>query len=146
MRRMMINLVVIVALVSALASCASMSNGDTHATLELSEGSVASGTGFSWAKGTLTYRGKKYPIKVGGLSVDEVGVDRATALGRVIDLKKLEDFDGNYLAAGGAATVARGTSVAALKNQNGVKIALKSATEGASLKLGAEGIKLSIDK
>ena len=147
MRRMMIGLVMIGALVSALASCASsMSNGDTHATLELSEGSVARGTGFSWAKGTLTYRGKKYPVKVDGLSVDEVGVDRATALGRVIDLKKLEDFDGNYLAAGGGATVARGTSVAALKNQNGVKIALKSATEGASLKLGAEGIKLSIDK
>ena len=145
MRRMMIGLVVI-GLISALASCASMWNGDTHATLELSEGSVAPGTGFSWAKGTLTYQGKKYPIKVDGLSVDEVGVDRATALGRVIDLRKLEDFDGNYRAAGGGATVARGTSVAALQNQNGVKIALKSATEGASLKLGAEGIKLSIDK
>jgi len=146
MRRKVIGLVVVGALVSTLASVAWAQSNSTTGRLELSEGSVAAGIGFSWGKGTLTYQGKKYPIKVEGLSVGEVGFDRATALGKITNLKKLEDFDGNYLAAGGGATVARGTSVAALKNQNGVKIALKSATKGASLKLAVEGIKLSIDK
>jgi len=146
MRRKVIGLVVVGALVSTLATVAWAQSNSTTGRLELSEGSVAAGIGFSWGKGTLTYQGKKYPVKVDGLSVGEVGVDRATALGKVTNLKKLEDFDGNYLAAGGGATVARGTSVAALKNQNGVKIALKSATKGASLKLAVEGIKLSIDK
>ena len=146
MRRKVIGLVVVGALVSTLATVAWAQSNSTTGRLELSEGSVAAGIGFSWGKGTLTYQGKKYPVKVEGLSVGEVGVDRATALGKVTNLKKLEDFDGNYLAAGGGATVARGTSVAALKNQNGVKIALKSATKGASLKLAVEGIKLSIDK
>jgi len=146
MRRKVIGLVVVGALVSTLASVAWAQSNSTTGRLELSEGSVAAGIGFSWGKGTLTYQGKKYPVKVEGLSVGEVGFDRATALGKITNLKKLEDFDGNYLAAGGGATVARGTSVAALKNQNGVKIALKSATKGASLKLAVEGIKLSIDK
>jgi len=146
MRRKVIGLVVVGALVSTLASVAWAQSNSTTGRLELSEGSVAAGIGFSWGKSTLTYQGKKYPVKVEGLSVGEVGFDRATALGKITNLKKLEDFDGNYLAAGGGATVARGTSVAALKNQNGVKIALKSATKGASLKLAVEGIKLSIDK
>lgn len=34
------------------------------ATLQLSQGSVAAGIGFSWGKGTLTYEGKTYPVKV----------------------------------------------------------------------------------
>jgi len=139
-------MVVVGAVVSMLNGLAVAQSNKSVGTLELTEGTVAVGIGFSWGKGTLTYQGKKYPVKVEGLSVGEVGVDRATALGKVRDLKKLDDFDGNYVAAGAGATVVRGTSVAALKNQNGVKIALKSATKGASLKLAAEGIKLSVVK
>jgi hypothetical protein len=33
-----------------------------------------------------------------------------------------------------------------MKNQNGVVIELKSTTQGANLKLAAEGIKLSVEK
>ena len=146
MRRVVVGMVVVGAVVSMLNGLAVAQSNKSVGTLELTEGTVAVGIGFSWGKGTLTYQGKKYPVKVEGLSVGEVGVDRATALGKVRDLKKLDDFDGNYVAAGAGATVVRGTSVAALKNQNGVKIALKSATKGASLKLAAEGIKLSVVK
>ena len=116
------------------------------ATLTLTEGSVAVGIGYSWGKGTLTYQGKKHPVKVEGLSVGEVGVTRATATGNVYNLKKLADFDGNYVAGGAEATVAGGAGVTAMKNQNGVVIELKSTTQGASLKLAAEGIKLSVVK
>ena len=71
---------------------------------------------------------------------------RATGLGSVYNLKKLADFDGNYVAGGAEATVAGGAGVTAMKNQNGVVIELKSTTQGASLKLAAEGIKLSVAK
>jgi len=73
-------------------------------------------------------------------------VNRAEAAGSVYNLKKLEDFDGNYTAAGAGATIAGGGDVAAMKNQNGVVIQMKSTTQGASLKLAAEGIKLSVAK
>src|SRR5215813_15078751 len=118
MRRAVIGLTAVGGLVSLLVGLAVAQTAPAKkadATLELSEGTVAVGIGFSWGKGTLTYQGKKYPVKVEGLSVGEVGVDRATALGKVRDLKKLDDFDGNYVAAGAGATVVRGTSVAALK-------------------------------
>ena len=107
---------------------------------------MAVGIGWSWGKGTLTYQGKKYPVKVEGLSVGEVGVNRATAVGAVKNLKKLADFDGNYVAGGAEATVGGGAGVTAMKNQNGVVVELKSTTQGASLKLAAEGLKLSVIK
>src|SRR5204862_8276915 len=40
------------------------------ATLRLSGGSFALGIGVSWGSGTLTYRGKDYPVKVKGLSIE----------------------------------------------------------------------------
>jgi len=113
-------------------------------TVEISDGTVAVGIGFSWGGGTLTYKGKKYPLKIDGLSVGEVGVTKATARGDVFNLNKLEDFNGNYVAGGAGGTVGGGGGVTIMKNQNGVEIRLKSTTQGASLKLAAEGIKLSL--
>ena len=113
-------------------------------TVELSEGAVAVGIGYTWGGGTLTYKGKKYPVKVEGLSVGEVGVTKATARGDVFNLNKLEDFNGNYVAGGAEGTVGGGAGVTAMKNQNGVVIQMKSTTQGANLKLAAEGIKLTL--
>jgi len=133
-------------MVSLLLGLAVAQARKPDATLQLSEGTVAVGIGFSWGKGTLSFQGKTYPVKVDGLSVGEVGVDRATAVGNVYNLKKLADFDGNYVAGGAGATVAGGAGITGMKNQNGVEIALKSTTQGASLKLAAEGLKLSVVK
>jgi len=146
MRRAVIGLVAVGSIESLLVGLALAQAKKPDATVTLTEGSVAVGIGFSWGKGTLTYQGKKHAVKVEGLSVGEVGVTRATGLGSVYNLKKLADFDGNYVAGGAEATVAGGAGVTVMKNQNGVVIELKSTTQGASLKLAAEGIKLSVVK
>ena len=142
MRRFVMAVVAVGALVAALAGVSSAQA--KKATLTLSDGSVAVGIGFSWGKGTLTYAGKAYPVKVEGLSVGEVGITRATARGTVSNLAKLDDFPGNYVAVGGGATAAGGADVAVMKNQNGVVIELRSTTQGASLKLAAEGLRLTL--
>ena len=146
MRRAVIGVVAVGSLVSLLVGLAMAQAKKPDATLKLSEGTVAVGIGYSWGKGTLTYKGKNYPVKVEGLSVGEVGVNRATAVGNVYKLTKLADFDGNYAAGGAEATVGGGAGITAMKNQNGVVIELKSTTQGASLKLAAEGLKLSVVK
>jgi len=140
----MIGVVAVGGLVAALAGLVGAQGED--ATLTLSDGSVAAGIGFSWGRGTLTYAGKTYPVKVEGLSVGEVGVTRATAKGDVSNLTKLEDFPGNYVAVGAEATAAGGAGLTVMRNQNGVVVEMKSTTQGASLKLGAEGIRLSLAK
>jgi hypothetical protein len=142
MRRVMIALVIVGGLVAALAGLAA-AQGDTG-TLTLTDGSVAAGVGFSWGRGTLTYGGKTYPVKVDGLSVGEVGVSRATAVATVKNLQKLSDFSGNYVAAGAGATAGGGADVAVMRNQNGVVIEIKSTTQGANLKLGVDGVRLTL--
>ncbi len=116
------------------------------ATLKLSEGSVAAGIGWSWGRGTLDYQGKTYKFKVEGLTVGEVGVTKAEATGNVYDLKGLEDFNGVYAAAGAGATVQEGKGATVLINSKKVQIALTSTTKGASLKVAAEGLKLTLEK
>jgi len=144
MRRLVIGGVAVVSLVAVLAGLAVAQGKEAGATLTLAEGSVAAGIGFSWGKGTLSYGGKTYPVKVQGLSVGEVGVTRATAKGDVSNLAKLEDFSGNYVAVGAGATAAGGAGVTVMRNQNGVVIEMTSTTQGASLRLGAEGLRLTL--
>ncbi len=144
MRRLVAGLVAVGSLGVLLAGLAAAQAKKPDATLTLSEGSVAVGIGYSWGKGTLSYKGKSYPVKVEGLSVGEVGVTRATARGDVFNLAKIEDFAGNYTAAGAGGTVGGGGGASAMRNQNGVVIELTSTTQGASLKLAAEGLRLSL--
>jgi len=146
MRRLMIGVVAVGGLFAILAGLAGAQPKKPDATLTLSEGSVAAGVGYSWGKGQLSYKGKTYPIKVDGLSVGEVGITRATARGSVFNLRKLEDFSGTYVSGAAEATVGGGAGATVMKNQNGVVIELKSTTQGANLKLGPEGLRLSLAK
>jgi hypothetical protein len=116
------------------------------ATLKLSGGSVAAGIGVSWGSGTLTFKGKDYPIDVKGLSVGDVGVTKIEASGKVYGLKDLANFDGNYAAAGAGAAVAGGGSVVAMRNQNGVEVTLTSTTQGVKIALGGGGVDMKIKK
>jgi len=144
MRRLAIGLVAVGSLVAVLTGLAVAQAKKPDATLSLSEGSVAVGIGFSWGKGTLTYKGKTYAVKVQGLAVGELGVTRATAKGDVFNLAQIDDFPGNYVAAGAGAAAGGGAGVTVMRNQNGVVIELTSTTQGASLKLGAEGLRLTL--
>jgi hypothetical protein len=116
------------------------------ATIQLTGGSIAAGIGVTWAHGTLTYKGKHYPLDVNGLSVGDVGATKLAASGKVYHLKKLEDFDGNYTSVGAGATVAGGGSMLVAKNQNGVEVDLTSTTKGVKFTLGASGIEMKIKK
>src|SRR3989442_7390287 len=91
-RRLVIGVVAVGGLVAALAGLAVAQGKKADATLTLSDGSVALGIGFSWGKGTLSYQGKTYPVRVEGLSVGEVGVTRATVKGDGSNLAKPEDL------------------------------------------------------
>jgi len=143
--RRMIGLMSIVALGFCLTA-AGAEDKTPDATLRLSGGSVAAGVGVHWGGGTLNYKGKEYPIDVKGLSVGDVGVTKVEASGKVYNLSKLDDFDGNYTAAGAGLTEAGGAGAAVMKNQNGVTVELVSTTQGAKVALGAGGVEMKINK
>ncbi len=119
------------------------------ATLRLSGGSLAAGIGFSWGKGTLTYKGKDYPVSVNGLSLGKVGINSASAYGEVYNLKKLQDFNGHYHAGGAGrrgVTLASGQSATAMTNQAGVTVLLSSTQRGVDVTLGGAGVDMQLKK
>ena len=133
-------------LISGLITGFAQAAAKPDATIRISSGSVAAGIGWSWGKGTLTYKGKDYPISVKGLSLGKVGITKATASGEVYHLKTLKDFDGNYTAAGAGITLAGGRSAVTMSNQNGVRVRLISTNRGVDLTLGGAGVDLRLKK
>ncbi len=114
------------------------------ATLKLSRGQVAVGIGWSWGDGVLTFKGKHHPFKLSGLSVIDVGITEANAVGKVYHLKHLSDFNGTYTAVAAEATIGGGAGASTMKNQNGVVIQLISTTKGVNFKLAGEGVKFTL--
>jgi hypothetical protein len=146
MKRFAMFTVITMTLFVCLSGLAVAQDKKVDATVTMSEGQVAFGIGFSWGKGVLTFEGKEYPFKVSGLSVVDVGITKATSAGKVFNLKKIEDFNGNYTAGSAEGTVAGGAGVLKMKNQNGVEIELVSTTQGVNLKLALEGVKITLEK
>src|SRR5205814_3065907 len=108
----------------------------TDAALRVSGGSFALGIGVNWGYGTLSYRGKDYPVKVKGLSVGKVGVTSSSAYGEVFNLKNLQDFNGHYDVGGAGTrgvTVGAGKSGTLMTNQAGVIVRISSTQQGVSV-------------
>ncbi|MGE4539035.1 MAG: hypothetical protein AB7D37_18355 [Desulfovibrio sp.] len=104
-------------------------------------GFILSATG---GRGEVTFKGRKYPFKVGGLGVGGLGVSKITAVGEVYRLKRLEDFPGAFFQARAGLTVVQGKGVQWLENSNGVILKLRSTSQGVSLNLGADGLKIEM--
>jgi hypothetical protein len=146
MKRLALLTVITMTLFLCLSGLAVAQDKTPDATLTMSEGQVAFGIGYSWGKGVLTYQGKEYPFKVKGISVVDIGITKATSSGKVYNLKKIEDFNGNYTAASAEGTLAGGAGALTMKNQNGVVIDLVSTTAGVNLKLSVEGVSFTLEK
>ena len=126
------------------AQTQSSPEGKPDAILRLSGGSFAAGIGFSWGGGTLTFKGKDYPVSVNGLSLGKVGISGASATGQVFGLTDIKDFPGRYNAAAAGLTVAGGRSGVLLRNQNGVRVRLVSTTRGFDVTVGGGGVRMSL--
>jgi hypothetical protein len=142
MKRLTVSLLVLVTVLSLSGLVFAQENPD--ATLKLTKGQVAAGVGWSWGGGVLTYKGTSYSFKVSGLSVGDVGITKATAVGDVFHLNKLSDFNGTYSASAAEGTVGAGAGVETLQNENGVVIRLQSTTKGVNFKIALEGMKITL--
>lgn len=145
MRRKLMTEVSVAVLVGViLVAGTALAQDKPDATLTFSGGSVSVGIGYSWGSGTLTYQGKEYAFTVDGLSVGVIGGSSVTATGDVYNLKKLEDFDGNYAAGTAQGTLGGGAGATAMQNQAGVVIKLVSTTQGIEFKLASSGVKITL--
>lgn len=118
-------------------------------TVKITSRMVAPGIGLSWGEGVLRYKGQDYPFtfKATGLFRDvDTKIAAAELSGRVFELKRVEDFSGNYQKVASEDSVSSGSTRAAMKNQKGVVVNLVSAIEGRKFTLAREGMDIELKK
>ncbi len=138
----------VVAVMTGFTQAASHHSGP-DATLRLSGGSFALGIGFRWGSGTLTYKGKDYPVKVNGLSVGKVGMTGSSAYGEIFNLKHLQDFNGHYnIGAAGTrgVTLGSGKTGTLMTNQAGVIVRLSTTQKGVDVNATGGGVDMQIQR
>ena len=125
-------------------SFASAARADTG-TLRLSFIKAGWVIGGAVGSGTLTLRGRNYPVSIGGLSYGlTFGGSQTFLSGRVSNIFQPRDIEGVYGAAGAGATVIRGPQAIILTNQNGVVLELSGRQTGLMLNLDLSGMALSL--
>ena len=103
--------------------------------------------GGSGGSGTLKFKGKKYPVNIGGVSLGAtIGVSKAELVGEVYNLKKPGDIEGTYGAGQAGVAVVGGAKVAELKNSNGVVLKVRGKQVGLELALDLSGMEISLKK
>jgi len=117
---------------------------ERSADITFSGGDIAAGVGISWGDGQLHFKGKTYPFALHGLSVADVGIAKIDATGDVYNLQRVQDFPGSYVAVSVGTTVAGGGAVAAMENQNGVRIYVQSSAVGLKLNLSTDGVTIAL--
>lgn len=116
-------------------------------TVSINETQFALIVGGSTGGGVLTYQGKKYPFKIGGMSLGaNVGVSKLAASGEVYDLTDISKFPGTFTKLESSITLGGGVGGTVLKNENGVIMRLTSTSEGLQLNLSASGVTVKLDK
>ena len=95
--------------------------------------------------GTLTYKGRNYPLSVGGVSLGAtIGVSKAELVGNVFNLSRVEDIAGTYSAVGGSAVLGGGVSAAELQNSKGVTLRVQGKSIGLEFSVDLAGIQLDL--
>jgi hypothetical protein len=118
-------------------------------TVKITSRMVAPGIGLSWGEGVLTYKGGDYPFtfKATGLFRDvDTKIAAAELSGRVFELKRLEDFSGNYQKVASEDSAGGAGNSATRKNEKGVVVNLVSAVEGRKFTLAREGMDIELKK
>jgi hypothetical protein len=132
----------LMALVSFVSPSYSQTPSGTIRIVIVSGGFIVGAAGGS---GTLTYQGKKYPLRIAGLSLGAtIGASKTELIGNVYNLSNASDIAGTYTAASAGLALAGGGQAAKLKNSNGVVLQVKGRKIGLEAKLDLSGMDISL--
>jgi hypothetical protein len=101
--------------------------------------------GASGGSGTLTFRGRTYPLSIGGLSAGLVfGASQTYLAGRVSRINRPSDVAGVYGAGGAGAAVGRGVSAIVLANEKGAVLEMSGRQTGLMVNADLSGLAISL--
>jgi hypothetical protein len=101
--------------------------------------------GGSGGYGTLNFRGRSYPLSVGGLDYGLVfGGSKTVLRGRVSNIARASDVAGVYGAAGAGLAVGRGARAIVLANQKGAVLELEGRQVGLMANVDLSGLAITM--
>lgn len=133
----------LIALVAAVSLPAASYAGSGSVTLTIYKaGWIIGGSGGS---GTLHFRGRTYPLSVGGLDYGLVfGGSKTVLRGRVRNIRRPSDVAGVYGAAGAGLAVGTGARAIVLTNQKGAVLELTGRQTGLLLNADLSGLAITL--
>lgn len=128
-----------------LFSAGTIAEEKADATIEVTLVKAGLIVGGSGGSGTLHYKGKAYPLSIGGVSLGAtIGVTQADLTGNVYNLKEVADIEGTYTAAQASAALAGGEKRVVMDNSRGVRVDMTGKQIGAEFALDLNGMKISL--
>ncbi len=125
----------------SLSSAARADNGSISITV-IKAGWIIGGSGGS---GVLNFRGRSYPLSIGGISYGIVfGAAKTVLHGRVSNIVRPSDVAGVYGAAGAGLAVGRGASGIVLTNQKGAVLELTGRQVGLLANADLSGLAITL--
>jgi hypothetical protein len=135
-------IVAIAALVAASLSSTARADTGTVRISFIKAGWVIGGT---IGSGVLNFRGRSYPLSIGGLSYGlTFGGSQTNLRGRVTNIYSPRDIEGVYGAGSAGAAIIRGPQAVILTNQRGAVMELSGSQTGLIVNLDLNGMALSL--
>ena len=101
--------------------------------------------GVQGGSGTLVFKGKRYPLNIGGVGLGAtIGASKAVLVGTASNLRSPSDVAGTYGQAEAGLTVVGGGKVARLRNEKGVVLAVRGSQVGFEFSLDLSGMVISL--
>ena len=126
----------------AAASSAAYADSGTVRLSVVKGGWVIGGSGGS---GVLNFRGRAYPLSIGGMSYGlTFGVSQTDLVGRVTNIRRPSDVAGVYGAAGAGLAVGGGAQAIVLRNEKGAVLTLSGRQVGLIASADLSGLAIAL--
>lgn len=123
----------------------SPSSAQTTGSVRIQIASAGFILGVESGSGTLTFRGKTYPLRIGGVSAGAtIGISRTELVGTVSGLRNVSDIEGTYTAGSASLAIAGGRRTARLQNSRGVVMNLRGRQVGFEFSLDLSGMEVRL--
>ena len=137
--------IIVLALATLIVASLPTTAEAQSARIEFSIFKVGLIVGAGGGSGVLIYKGQRYPISVGGVSLGlSIGISSADMVGKVSNLKQVRDIVGTYTATSAGVAIAGGGAVATLQNARGVVIRAQGKQIGLAVGVDLNGLTISL--
>ena len=113
-------------------------------TVRFRVGSAGFIVGVGGGSGVLHFRGRTYPLSIGGVRIGTIGVSATDVRGVARNLRRASDIVGTYSAVGAGIAVIGGAGTARLQNERGVVLEVRAVKVGLEANLNLGGVTISM--